>query len=305
MSHLWIWLAVTAAALQTVRTAAQKRMTERLSTLTTTYVRSLLGLPVMVVWLVALLGPGGGRWPSVSAAFLGWCLVAAVTQNIGTAALLGLYKLRNFAVANQLARTNLVFTALIGWLAFSEAIAPLGWAAIGLCFAGGLLLSVPGRAVAGAEGTSLEVYADWRAVRAGLIIGASFGLCNLTIREASLSLGELGAAERGATTVVVVTALQCLILGAWLIRKEPGFLSSIVSHPKLAALIGVTSALGSIAWFTAFSMANASYVIAVGQIEAVFGLAVSLLYFRERVTRLDIAGMGITMAGVLMLRAIG
>lgn len=60
MSHSWIWLAVPAAALQPVRTAAQKRMTERLSTLTTTYVRSLLGLPVMLAWVAVLLAPGSG-----------------------------------------------------------------------------------------------------------------------------------------------------------------------------------------------------------------------------------------------------
>lgn len=303
MSHLWIWLAVLAAFMQTVRTAAQKRMTERLSTLTTTYVRSLAGLPVMLAWLAAVQGVAGGSWPTPSEAFLGWCLVSAVTQNIGTAALLGLYKLRNFAVANQLARTNLVFTALIGWMAFSEAISPLGWAAIGLCFAGALMLSVPGRVTRAEAPTGLALYADVRAVRAGLVIGASFGLCNLTIREASLSLGDLSAAARGAMTVAVVTAMQCIILGAWLARREPGFLRSIVEHPRLSALIGLTSALGSIAWFTAFSMANASYVIAVGQVEAVFGLAVSLLYFRERVTRLDLVGIAVTMAGVVLLRA--
>ncbi len=164
-----------------------------------------------------------------------------------------------------------------------------------------MLLSVP----VGKEATGLAAYADWRAVRAGLVIGASFGLCNLTIREASLSLGASGAAERGATTVVAVTALQCVILGAWLARREPGFLKSIIAHRKLSALIGVTSALGSIAWFTAFSMANASYVIAVGQIEAVFGLVVSIIYFRERVTRLDLAGIAVTMAGVILLRMAG
>ena len=41
---------------------------------------------------------------------------------------------------------------------------------------------------------------------------------------------------------------------------------------RLSAFIGLTSAVGSIGWFTAFALQNASYVRAVGQIEVVFTL---------------------------------
>lgn len=304
MTHSWIWLSVLAAAMQTIRTAAQKRMTESLSTLATTYVRALLGLPLMLVYLLATLPAVGGPRPVPGVAFVAWCLVAAVTQNLGTAALLSLYKLRNFAVANQLARTNLVFTALIGWAAFSEVISPTGWLAIGLAFAGALLLNLPrGRGVA-AAGDRRDGWqpGDARAVATGLLVGASFGLCNLTIREASLSLGAAAAPARGAVTVVAVTVLQVVTLGLWLAKREPGFMAGIMRHKSLAAFIGLTSALGSISWFTAFSLANASYVIAVGQVEAVFSVLVSVFYFREHVRRLDVIGIAVTLAGVVLLR---
>ena len=41
---------------------------------------------------------------------------------------------------------------------------------------------------------------------------------------------------------------------------------------RLCTFIGVTSAVGSICWFTAFALENASYVRSVGQVEAIFTL---------------------------------
>jgi drug/metabolite transporter (DMT)-like permease len=68
--------------------------------------------------------------------------------------------------------------------------------------------------------------------------------------------------------------------------------------------IGVTSAVGSIAWFTAFTLQNASYIRAVGQIEVVFTLLISVLYFRERISSLELAGIAATVAGILLFRLI-
>ncbi|MEO1264731.1 MAG: EamA family transporter, partial [Pseudomonadota bacterium] len=73
---------------------------------------------------------------------------------------------------------------------------------------------------------------------------------------------------------------------------------------QIIGFIGLTSALGSIAWFTAFAIQNASYVRAVGQIEVVFTLLISWLYFREKLTAIELAGIGVTVAGVLMFRMV-
>lgn len=72
----------------------------------------------------------------------------------------------------------------------------------------------------------------------------------------------------------------------------------------MSGFIGLTSALGSIAWFSAFALQNASYVRAVGQVEVVFTLAISRLYFQERITALELAGIAVTVAGVLMFRLV-
>lgn len=305
MQHSWIWLTLLAALLQAVRTAGQKRLSERMSTLAATYVRSLVGLPLMLAWL-ALVGSGQGDGATgPGAAFLGYCVVAAITQNLGTAALLSLYRMRSFAVANQLTRTNLVFTAVLGALFFSEIISGIGWLAIGLTLAGALALSAPQGAGVGGDTPRSGSLVDMPAIRTGLFVGLMFGLCNLMIREATLVLGSGDALQRGGLTVTTVTALQVVMLGLWLAVREPGFLAGIWRNRAISAFVGVTSAVGSICWFAAFAMTNASYVMAVGQVEAVFSVLISTLYFRERLSALDVLGMAVIVAGVVLFRLAG
>jgi drug/metabolite transporter (DMT)-like permease len=99
--------------------------------------------------------------------------------------------------------------------------------------------------------------------------------------------------------------MQTVALGLWLGWKEPAVFSAIWPNRRIIGFIGLTSALGSIGWYTAFALQNASYVRAVGQIEVVFTLLVSWLYFRERLTALEYTGMAVTVAGVLMFRLAG
>ena len=72
-----------------------------------------------------------------------------------------------------------------------------------------------------------------------------------------------------------------------------------------AAWMGLASLGGSVGWFTAFTLQNAAYVFAVGQIEVVFSVLISWLYFRERLTRLDLLGIAVVVAGVLLFRLAG
>ena len=69
---------------------------------------------------------------------------------------------------------------------------------------------------------------------------------------------------------------------------------------RLCSFVGVTSAVGSICWFTAMTIQNASYVKAVGQIETAFTLAISYLYFNERLNGSELLGIMVIVAGVLL-----
>ena len=65
--------------------------------------------------------------------------------------------------------------------------------------------------------------------------------------------------------------------------------------------VGLTSALGSIGWFTAMTVERAAYVKALGQVEFLFALVISTLFFRERTTGVELMGMTLVASGVVIL----
>jgi drug/metabolite transporter (DMT)-like permease len=296
MIPLWMALTVGAAAVQSIRTAAQKQLNGHLTILAGTYVRALFGLPVMVAYLLALKAYEGSAWPQVGWVFGWYVVLTALTQMAATAALLSLLKLRTFAVASQIARSDMIFTAVIGAAFWDQALSPSGWTALLLASAGLALMML---AKVGREPGALSV----QVVTTGLFIGLMFGVCNLTLREATLNVAGASSLMAGAATVVCVTAIQLGALGGWLLAREPGTHRAITGHMGLSLFVGVTSALGSIAWFAAFALETAALVRIVGQIEVVFTLALSVWYFRERPTLLELGGLALTVAGIVVLAA--
>ena len=70
---------------------------------------------------------------------------------------------------------------------------------------------------------------------------------------------------------------------------------------RVAVWIGLTSLLGSFCWFTAFTLQNVAYVNALGQVELIFSLMATVLFFRERVSLREWVGMAVLGASILTL----
>jgi len=291
---IWIPIAILAALMQAVRTAAQKALNARLSTWMTTYVRSLFGLPLSVVYLLAVMGYEGLGLPPLTATYLAYCFGAAAVQVIATYLLIWLFQMRNFAVGTMLSKTDVMQAALIGSVFFSEAISGIGWVAILLTIAGVIAISIgrAGAAGIGALGAKPTIV--------GLATGFFFCMSYLFLREASLGLSQGGFLYRAAWTVVIVGIFQVVFVGAYLGVTERSSFGALKGLMPLCWFIGVTSAIGSIGWFTAMTLQNASYVKSVGQIEVVFTLAISAFYFMEQINRLEFLGIAVIVAGVLM-----
>lgn len=300
MELLWIPISVLGALMQAVRTAAQKDLNARLSVLVTTYVRSIFGLPFMLVYLWAIWRLTGAPLPAFHAEFFLHSLGASISQVIATVFLIQLFTLRNFAVGTTLTKTDVMMTAIVGSLFFSEVLSGIGWFAVALTVAGVILISI---ARTGWRGFIVESDASVPGLRATLVgLGSALCFClsYLFLREASLSLGDGDFLMRAACTVVSVTGIQVVFLGAWLLAREPEGLRAMFPDWRLCSFIGFTSALGSICWFTAMTLENASYVRAVGQVEAIFMLLISHLYFQERLNAAELVGIAVIVAGVLI-----
>jgi drug/metabolite transporter (DMT)-like permease len=104
---------------------------------------------------------------------------------------------------------------------------------------------------------------------------------------------------RAVVSLFLASSMQALILAVWLWWREPGQIRAAWQARGTAVWLGITSCGGTMGWFTAFTLQKAAYVYALGQIELVFSLMASVLFFREKITRRE--GVGIAVLGVSIL----
>ncbi len=299
MAWAWIPLTLWAALAQTARNAAQRSVTAELGTLAATLVRFLYGLPLASAWVAGLTFVGTGYGiPHFSAPYAAWLAMGALTQVGATAFLLLAMKERNFVLAVAYSKTEVLQVALFSAVLLHELPGPLALGAMAVATLGVVLLSLPAGGLkalrAGQSGGSS------RLVAYGLASGACFALASVGFRGASLALGD-GVAPwvAGAWGVFWAQLLQSVVLGGWLLARQPGVAAAIARAWRLSVVAGSMGALASIAWFTAYAMRPASDVRTLGLVEVLFSYLVSRRMFRESLSRTEGIGLALVLAGLV------
>ena len=292
----WVLVTLAAVVFQTLRFAAQKRLSEAgLGTMGATLARFLPAVPLAFAGALAWAGRTGQEWPAMPPEFWFWGVLGGLAQILATLAVVRLFGLRAFAVGITLKKSEVVLTALAGWLLLGDRLPAAGLAAILAGFAGVLMLSDPPR----------RGWASWRALALGLGSGAAFAVSATGYRGAVLALPAGDTPLRALVTLAIVTALQAGVMLALMAWRQRGALRRAARAWRAVALTGALSAAGSFCWFAAFALERAAYVFAVGQVELLLSLGVSVLFFGERVTRREIAGMAVLTGSILALVALG
>lgn len=294
----WVYLTLMASAAQAVRTGGQKHLTRHMSTFAVSFVRFVYGLPFVVTYFAFLLYAYDKSIPVLTARFLGFCLLGGIGQILATALLVYLFTFRNFAVGTTYARTEAFLTAATGALFFSEVISLQGWLAIAISVLGVLVITV---VKANVTDRNLVARVWNKSAATGLASGLCFALASLSIREAALSFRDGTILFPAALTLLTTVIIQSIILGIYIVIRERKQIAIMAHEWKVGAFVGATSALGSIGWFTAFTLQNASFVKALGQVEFIFTLAISVLYFRERTSPGELLGMLLVVIGIIYL----
>lgn len=290
-SWLWIPLTLFAAAAQTVRNTAQRRLTDELGTLGATLVRFLYGMPLLIVWLVGILALRDFDSPRLGWSFAGWVLLSALSQTAGTALLLRAMAARSFAVGLVYSKSEVIQVALFSIVFLGEKASLLTFAAIALATAGVMLLSP--RAAPGAS----RRWADPAALF-GLASGTAFAISIVGYRGANLALGAGSPFLAAAETLFWAQLLQTLLLGTWLLARNPTVLLGALRAWRLSLFAGGAGASASLANVTALALESASHVRTLILIEVVFTYAVSLRVFREAISRRELAGIALVVLGV-------
>ena len=70
---------------------------------------------------------------------------------------------------------------------------------------------------------------------------------------------------------------------------------------RFIIMVGITGVLGSAGWFTAMTLQNAAYVRTLGQVELILTFLASHYLFRERIRKLEVIGVLLIVASIVLL----
>ena len=135
----------------------------------------------------------------------------------------------------------------------------------------------------------------------GVSCGILFGACAVLYRGATLHIWADDVFARSSFTLTIVILMQLIGMTGYLFWREPGQLRAVAMAWRTAVWVGVLSLFGSLSWFTAFALQNAAYVKAIGQIEILFSLAVSIFVFGEKLRRGEALGILLLTTSVIAL----
>lgn len=293
----WIFYTIAAATLQTFRNLEQKALSKKLDSLTVSWSRFILPLPLAIAVFFYTA-------QSINHQFIYYCLITAVTQVGGNICLLQTFKSKNFSIGIAFYKTEVLQTLILGLLFFSASISPSGIAAILVTTAGVVLMS--GLVFNGGIKEFLRSLKN-KAAFYGLLCGLCFSISSFNLKFAAEELFARGYTGIQAPLIVLMWVIcfqNILFISIKLYQNRliQDLKSLSSSENKFAFLrTSILSFAGSICWFTAFAFGSVIYIKAIGQLELVLALIASHFILKEALNRIEFAGITLTAAGILWL----
>ena len=294
----WIPITLLAAVAQTARFGLQKQLkSTQLSTGGATFARFIYSSPLVVLGVLMYASITAQTLPAIPPVFWAYALVGGAAQILATMCVVALFAHRNFAVGITFKKTEVLMAVFVGLLILGEGVTWLAFGAILIGLAGVVLLSDP----PGASQDAWHKRILNRAAGLGLASGLLFACSGVGYRGASLSLDTGDVFLRATLTLACFNTAQTIAMAIWLRLFDRGEISRVLSTWRVSSLVGITSMIGSTCWFVAFTLQTVAYVKALGQIELLFSLALTMFFFNEKVSRREVQGGGLLVLSVLVL----
>lgn len=295
---LWIPITIAAAFLQNLRSVLQKAIQGRLSTAGASYARFIYALPLAAIYVGMLVSFGGYSIPEPNIAFFIYCALGGIAQILFTVVLLWMFTFRSFAVGTTFSKLEVVLIAILGSLLLGDTLGPIGILAVAVGAIGTIMLSL--------TETKLTLGGLYRGISekatlVGLLSAALLGASVVFFRGAALALNGPEFIVAAAFTLLIALTMQTLMMGAWFILKDREEFVRVVREWRYAAPVGLVGMLGSVCWFTAFTLHNAAYVRALGQVELIFTFIASFYYFREKIAKAEVLGIALIAIAVILI----
>tara|TARA_A100001234_G_C12606778_1_gene377535 strand:- start:40 stop:942 length:903 start_codon:yes stop_codon:yes gene_type:complete len=293
---LWVIITILAAFSQNLRSAFQKKLQNDLSDIGATNVRFLFGLPFAIIYFLFLHNSYEVTLTSIPNKFILFTILGGVSQIIATFLLLKIFNYKNFAVGTTYSKTEPIQALFFSILILGETISYMGMIGIIIGIFGVIFISYK------SDKLSYDNKPDSKnSIYLGLLSGALFGIAAVMFRGASLSLNLDNLLYSSGLTLLVALFIQTTLLGIYLIITDKNQILLSFDNLKDCTIVGFFGALASMCWFYAMSIQNVAYVRALGQIELVFTILMTLIYFKEKISFREIIGICFILIGITVI----
>jgi drug/metabolite transporter (DMT)-like permease len=249
----------------------------------------LVGLAILLPLALIVDGvPGGdGQWRAA-----GFAAASGVLEFLGLGALLKGLSTGNLSVVTPLGSLSGGFAAVIA-IVLGETLPPVAWVGLPLAVIGGLMASVeraPESALGESRRTRATAGAGWALLSAALFAGTLLLFAEATV----LPPVTLAAIGRLATTLIVVP-VALLTGGVVLPRRFRG----------RAAAAGVVDAGAFVALAAAITLGPVAIASVTVAQAGTWAVIIGLVLLRERLGRVQLAGVVLTCVAITILAAAG
>jgi drug/metabolite transporter (DMT)-like permease len=281
MIETWVVATIIAAVAQTFRSATQKKMIPVLGDGGASYIRFSYAIPFAWFWVFGYQIYSGISLPAINPGFWVWVSLASLMQVLFTAFLIAMFSHRSFAAGTAFSKTEVLQAAIYEAFLLGIVVSVLTGTAILLGAIAVVMLSLA-KADFKEKGFMATLFSRQTAI--GLASGSCLGLATVFFKAAILELNGgdllLNASYAGGIAVLI----QTIAMGVWLRVTKPEELKLCLIHWRDSLAAGFWGALATIGWFTAFTLYAVAPVRAVGQVELLITMGVSVFYFKEKMS---------------------
>ena len=294
----WAVIAIIAAIAQSLRTMCQKLLTPHVGELGASFSRFIYGIPFAWLWVLTICSMTGNSLPNMTFLFIALVGLAGILQILFTILLIMMFNHRNYAIGIALSKTEILQTAILEaiLIGYTASFSIMGAIAIGLI--GIALLSY--QKVEFKIGIKSHLFFSPTHFL-GIGAGAALALANIFYFKATILLNSDLIVINASFTAAISISLQTIMLGSYLVFREPGQLMLCLANWKIGFFIGITAVISSTAWFFAFAMFHLGAVRAVGQIELIISILFSWLFLKEKITLLEVIGISILGVSIVIV----
>ena len=294
----WVLITAIASLSQTLRSVFQKNLIEDVGVLASAYSRFIFALPFVALLSVLFLDTRDLviliNFSSTSWFFL---IAASICQILFTIVLIKLFTLRSFAIGVAFSKTEVIQTTLLEIIIVGFILTSQVLLAIIIGFIGMLFMSK--QKLIGNVGYNTLFF---KQVTLGVSCGIFLGLSSVLYKVALDSVTSDLIYKKVLILSFLALAFQSAIFGIYILVTE-GTQNALklMLIWKRGLPVGFFACAATFCWFYAFSLVDATLVRAVGQLEIVFSVLISFIFYKERITGFELIGMSLITISILAL----